>query len=360
MKLEKGEISAFQLTFLVGSFTQGGLLSLSYAFPIAEHDTWLAVFAALILGLLFAALYLALANQFPGQNIIQINDLVFGPYLGKIVSLIYINLFLTILSLHLWFIGDFVLTYIMPETPVVLIMMMFTFICAWAVRSGIEVIARVSVLIFALTYFNMLLTIGLLLPDMEFTNFLPVLELQLRDFVQSTHIILHVSYASVIIFLMIIPALNKPKTAKKPLLLGIISGGSFMIIGSIREIAALGPLCGVVTSPSMEAVRLINIAKILTRVEVLITMGQIILMFIIASLFYYAVALSIAQLTKLRTYVPLVYPIGVIAVTLALTSYESRMELSYYVMHITPMYSLLFYLFIPLTTFITAKLRRLK
>lgn len=359
MKLEKGEISSSQLMFLTGSFVQGGLLSLSYAFPLAKHDTWLVVSAALILGMFFALLYLAIANRFPGKNIIEINDLVFGPYLGKLVSLLYISLFLTILSINLWFIGDFVLTYIMPETPVVLILIMFTFICAWAVRLGIEVIARVSILFFILTYLIMALTIGLLLKDMDFTNLLPIFELSLRDFIQSTHIILHVSFTSVIIFLMIIPSLNNPKKAKKPFLLGMMMGGMFMITGSLRDITTLGPLCGVVTSPSMEAVRIISIAKILTRLEVLIAMAQIILLFIIASLFYYAVAVSIAQLTKLRTYVPLVYPLGIISVTLTLTSYESRMQLSYYTMHITPMYSLLFYLIIPLTTLVVAILRKL-
>ncbi|AET67096.1 spore germination protein, amino acid permease [Desulfosporosinus orientis DSM 765] len=360
MKLEKGEISSSQLMFLVGCFIQGSLLSsLSYAYPIAKHDTWLAVIAALILGLLFAFIYLAIANQFPGQNIIQINDLVFGPYLGKFVSLHYVYLFLSSLSIYLWYIGDFVLTYVMPETPVILIMIMFIFICAWAVRLGIEVIARVSILFFFITYLIITVTVGLLLKDMKFTNLLPIFELPLRDFIHSTHIILHYSFSTVMIFLMVIPSMNKPKEAKKSVLLGMIFGGMFMIMGAVRDIATLGPLCGVMTTPSLEAVRIISIAKILTRLEVLVAMGQIFLLFIIASLFYYTSAVSIAQLTKLRTYVPLVFPLGIISVTQALTSYESRMQLSYMSIHITPMYSLLFYLVIPLTTLIVAKLRHL-
>ncbi len=359
MKLEKGEISSSQLMFLIGGFIQGGLLTLSFAYPISKQDTWLAVIAALIIGLLIVLIYSSLASKFPGKNLVQINDLIYGPYLGKLVSVQYIWFFLTLISVYLWFIGDFVLTFIVPETPIVVIISMFTFICTWAVRQGIEVIARMSVVFIFITSLIVLLTFALLFKDMEFTHFLPILEVPLGDFIQSTHIIMHVSFGELVVFLMVIPAINNPKQTKKSILLGMLIGGIALLIGTIRNIAVLGPLSSIVTSPSLEAVRLINIGEVITRLEVLVAMAQTLLMFIITSVVFYATVLSIAQLLKLRSYVPLTLPIGIIAIALALISFESSMQLRHSSMYITPVFTLWFYVIIPILSLIVAKLRKL-
>lgn len=357
MKLEQGEISCSQLIFLIGGYMQGGLLS-SFSDPISKHDTWLAVLAALFLGLLFSLVYSALAMKFPGKNLIQIIDLIYGPYLGMFISFQYILLFITALSTYLWFIGDFVLTYIMPETPILLIMIMFTFVCAWAVRQGIEIIARISIICVFTTSSIALITFVLLLKDMDFTNFLPFFEVSLGDFIQSTHIIMHVSFSEVVIFLMVIPYLNKPTQTRKSVLIGLLLGGLTLFFVSIRNIAVLGPLSSIVTSPSMEAVRLINLAKIISRLEILVAMVHIFLLFIIASVLYYVTVLSVAQISKLRSCKPIVLPIGIIGITLAFISFDSRMELTYSTMYISPIVSVWFYIIIPLISLLVAKLRK--
>ncbi|MBC2728976.1 endospore germination permease [Desulfosporosinus sp.] len=359
MKLEKGEISSSQLMLLVGSFLQGGLLSLSFAYAISRQDTWLAVLAALFIGLLFALVYIALANRFPGKTLMQINDLIFGPFLGKLVSIQYLYLFISSLSVYLWFIGDFVLTYLMPETPIILIMIMFSLLCAYAVRQGIEVIARICFIAIIVTSLVILITFALLIKDMEYTYFLPIFEVPIGELIQSTHIIMHVSFSEVLVFLMVIPYMNKPKQTKKSVLLGMLIGGLGLLTATIRNIAALGPLSAIVTSPSLESVRLIDIGKVITRLEVLVAMAQILLLFIITSVLYYAVVLGIAQITKLRSYKPLVLPIGIFAITLSLISYESSMQLRYSSRYITPIFTAWFYFILPLLSLLVAKLRKL-
>ena len=359
MKLEKGEISSSQLSFLVSGFVSGGLLSLSFADTISKHDTWLAVLAALTIGLLFTLVHMALVSKFPGKNLVQINDLIYGPYLGKLVSLQYIALFIIALSGYLWFISDFVLTFIMPETPIIVIMIMFTFVCAWAVRQGIEVMARISIAFVLIPALIVFLTFALLLKDMELTNFLPIFEIPLGELIQSTHIILHVSFSEVVVFLMVIPYMNRPNQAKKSVLTGMLIGGMILLTISIRNIATLGPLNAIVISPSLEAVRLINIGKFITRLEILVAMSQILSLFLTTCVFYYASVLGIAQITKLRSYVPLVLPLGIIGISLSLISYESRMQMSYSSMYITPIFSTWLFFIIPLLSLLVAILRKL-
>ncbi len=96
--------------------------------------------------------------------------------------------------MNLRFFSDFLLTYIMPETPIVVILIMVTFICAWAVRNGIEVIARCSFIFVIITAIIVLSTFVLLIKEMKLTNFLPVFELSLKDFIQGTHIMASIPF----------------------------------------------------------------------------------------------------------------------------------------------------------------------
>lgn len=96
MKLENGEISNTQLKLLVFSFLQSMILTINFSYYITEHQTWIAVIIAFIIAVIFILLYLKIALKFPGKNIIQINDIVFGAYLGKLISASYIWFFFSI------------------------------------------------------------------------------------------------------------------------------------------------------------------------------------------------------------------------------------------------------------------------
>lgn len=358
MKLEKGEISSSQLTFLVGGFLQGSLLTLDFAKDASKHDSWLALVAAVMISLPLALAYLTLALKFSGQNLIQINDAVFGPYLGKLVSLQYIMLFLMIVSANLWFAGDFFLTYFFPETPVIVIMIMFAFICAWAVRAGIEVLARMSVILVLVTFLIVLITLIFLLKEMKFSNFLPIFDIPIHDFIQGTNIMMAIPFNEVYVFLMVIPYANKMKQVKSSVIYGLIFGGITFLLVSIRNISVLGPIADIVLSPSMETVRLIDIGEIIERLEALVGISLLVTIFLKVSVFYYATVLGIAQLLKLRSYVPLVIPVGIIGISLALTN-QSSVQFTYSAMNTYPIFVIPFYIVLPLMSLLIAKIRKL-
>jgi len=358
MKLEKGELSSTQLMFLVAGFIQGSLLTLSFSKEVVKHDIWIAAIASFLLNLPLAFVYLTLALKFPGQNLIQINDNIFGPYLGKLVSLQYICLFFMIIAANLWFVGDFIITFFMPETPILVVMIMFTFICAWAVRAGIEVFARMSFLLVLMTSLTALITFALLLKDTKFSYFLPIFEVPIYDFLHGTHILMAIPFNEVFVFTMVIPYVNKLKQVKSSVLYGLIIGGITFLIVVIRNTAVLGPISNIVTSPSMETVRLIDIGKIISRLEAIVAIAFLVTMFLKVAVFYYATVLGIAQLLKLRSYVPLVIPIGILGIIIAL-SYESSIQFIYTATNTYPIFSLPFYVVLPVLSLLIAKLRKL-
>ena len=359
MKIDKGEISSTQLVFLVTGFLQGAHLLIAFASGITKHDTWMAVLAAIAVSIPLVLVYMSIAQKFPGKTLMQINDTVYGPFLGKIISLCYIWYFLLLASLNLRTVGNFVRTYVMPETPLAAIIIMLVFICAWAVRKGIEVIARCSFIFVAISATLVLTVTVLLIKDMDFTNLLPVFDIPPEKFIQGAHIIAAIPFCQIVTFIMIVPYLNKVKQAKKSALLGVLFGGGQLLIIVARDAAVLGITATIMASPSFQATRAIDIAGILTRLDILVGIVLLITLFLRVSIFYYATVTGLAQLLKLRSYLQLVFPFGVIIISLAAMAYDSITEQVNFTSTVWPLYSLPFEVFIPIVTLIVIKIRRL-
>jgi spore germination protein KB len=358
MRIEKGKITSSQLMFLIAGFIQGSTLTITFAFMVAKQDAWLTVLFSWLVSLPFVLVSIAIAQKFPRKNLVQINDLVYGPYLGKLVSAFYLGFVLIVAGEYLRYLGEFILTYIMPETPIVVILIMFTFVCAWAARSGIEVTARYSGIFIVITSIIVIFTSILLVKDMKLTNFLPVLETPLKDFIRGTHIMAAIPFGEIYVFLMIIPYLNEIKQTRSSVLRGFIIGGATLLIITVRDIAVLGVTTAILAQPSFEAVRLIEIAKIITRLEIFVAIALLVTMFLKVSVFYYVIGLGTAQVFNLRSYVPLVPPIGIILITFAIWMTDSAME-QVYSTAFYPFFTMPFEMLLPSLTLLIAKVRGL-
>jgi len=357
VKIEKGIIASSQLTFMIIGFIQASNLLLSFSSGIVSHDAWLAILIAMVLSIPFVLSYAALGREFPGKNLIQISDIIYGVYLGKIISVSYVFIFFALVCQNLRYFSDFLITFIFPETPIWAILIMLTFISAWAVRAGIEVIARCSFIIIAIASTIILATSLLLLPDMRFRNFLPILDVPLQDLIHGTHIIFSINYLEIVVFLMVIAFVNKPKQIKTSMVGGLILGGVSVLILEVRNTAVLGTVSEIVSSPSFVTARYISVAEVLTRMEMFVAIMLITTVFLKVSILYYAVVLGSAQIINLRSYVPLVIPIGISAISFSIILAGSSMEQIHSAIYTWPVFILPFQLFPVLSLFIV-KIRK--
>lgn len=357
MKIEKGVISSSQLTFMIIGFLQANNLLLVFSSRIVGHDSWLAILVALVISIPIVLSYATLAKEFSGKTLVQISDIIYGVYLGKVISISYILIFLLIFSIDLRIFSDFLKTYIMPETPIWALLTLLTFLSAWAVRGGIEVIARCSFIIIVIASIIIFSTFMFLLGDMEFSNFLPIFDLPLIDFIQGIHINVSLYYLEIIIFLMIMAFVNKTEQVRGSMLWGLILGGVSLLILEVRNVAVLGIVSDILASPSFSAVRFISVAEVFTRLEMFVVIMLITTVFLKVSIMYYATVLGLAQTLQLRSYLPLVTPIGIIAISLSIISGDSSMELLHGGMYIWPVFILPLQLF-PVLSLIIVKLRK--
>lgn len=345
---------------MIISYMYGSVLFMSFMDVIAKRDAWLVIAVSFAAAIPFILTYIYLARRFPGKSLIQMNDIVYGPYLGKLISFLYAVFILVIFAMNISAIADYYAGNIMPETPKLIFMIVFTLVSAYAVKKGIEVIARISLfgVVYVVAY--LIASVFLLLGNMDLSNFLPVFELPAKDYVQSMFIFTSIPLCNTVLFLMVFPSLNSVKKIGKYSLGGFAFAALTFFIVAIRNTAVLGPSAAIFTNASYEAARLINIGEILTRIELFIALAVTLTIFLKSCIMYYATVKSIGELCRVRKSSRLIIPAGIIAVALAMVLYNSSVDANEYFSKYHPFFTIPFEFIFPPLTLLIAKIRRLQ
>ena len=314
-----------EMAFTVALFIQGAMLLTSYVTDICSWEAWIPALAAFLLAFLLYLIYFKISDKYPGQHILEINRTVFGKGAGDIISWVYAFFFLNWACFNQYSISSFFVGYVMPETPNVVFLIMFVFICSRAVRLGIENITKLSVFIFILIAFFIVLNSVLLLYQMKPDNFLPLFDHRFKDYFRAAHTELMKPFGETIVFLMFADKL-KTHNFKKALLSGLLIGGTMLILVIIRSIAVLGVTVSISNVPSYEVLRLINIKNMLTRIETVYSFLLLIMGFFKVSVIYCALVRAASYLLGLKNEKNIINVIGALMVCYASISFTSGFD----------------------------------
>ncbi len=354
--MEKGRIPSTQLASLVIAFVLGS----SLLFPpggTAGHDAWLAIMLGLAEALVFVLIYTHLARRFPNHTIVQIIDIVFGRYLGKLVSLFFIWYLLHLGSLVLGNLAVFMTSAALQETPIIFFTIMVALVAVYAVTGGIEVISRSSTLLVTLLILAQGLGLIFHVPNMELSRLKPVLEAPLDKLLWAGHAAATFPFGETIVFAMIIPYLNKPNQARRSVVRGLLIAGLFLAILSARNAAVLGPTAGISLYPSFVAETIINIGRVLTRVEIVAGVGFITMAFLKVAVLLYGASLGVAQMLKLPRFEPIVVPLAMLMIALERINFDNVTENLAFSRVTYPIYALVFQVAIPSLTLLLSYIR---
>ncbi len=353
--LERGKIDSKQAVFLmIALVLPTAVLTVpSVVAKLASQDAWLSVIVATLVGLLIARLVVSLSLRFPGKTLFEYAEEILGRVPGKVVGLLYIWWFLHTNAFILDEFGAFLGITILPDTPFLVFFIAGTFVAAYAVRSGLEVLVRYNQLFLPLILGLLCVIFILSAKDMKVARLLPVLDTGLVPILKGAAV--PVSWLGEnVTFAMIIPFLNRPKEAYRVAARAVLITGFFLLVSVLVSLAVFGPnLTRAWIFPAYNAVRVVSIANFLERLEAAVVAVWMLGGFAKIGVFYYAAVLGSAQLLGLKNYRPLVAPVGVILVALALLC-ENTVVLFDFLGRVFPPYALVFELGIPLVLLIVA------
>ena len=353
-------ISPAQASWMITSFILGSAILLipQDLSAKAGRDAWVSMLLANLAGLGIIYLYSTLAFKFPGKNFIQYSEIILGKILGKAAGLAMIWMALELSSLVVRDFGIFFTATILPNTPILVINTLIVFLVVISVKSGLEVFARVNMVIVPpLLFFLVVLNI-MAIPDIELKRLLPVMENGFKPVFRGALSPIGFPFAETALFTMIIPHIG-PGRVKKAFLLGGLAGGFFLLTVIIRTLLVINAeTVARIGYPVLEAVRMISLFHFIERVDALIIINWLGFGFIKITVCFYALVTGLAQWFNLKDHGPLILPAGIVILALSLILFNNQVEAILFI-DIWVSFTLMVGIIIPLLLLIVAGIRGL-
>jgi spore germination protein KB len=346
--------------FLVYCFTLRFVEVLNFTDTTAKNDAWLVIIAGAAIAVPFIVIFTSLAKRFPSKTLLEIYPLVLGKVPGTIILILYTAYFHVISSHFLDDLAEFFSIYVQPDTPLIFFIIVFTLSCAIVLRMGIEYLVKTCFIIALSGSITALATSLMLLREMDFSNFLPILRQEPRVYLESVSQFAFVPGVHVLILFMLNPKFHSKRGITKLTVIGFGLGVLSLLTISIRNTAVLGSVATVVNSPSYYTLRLIDIGELFTRVDFAASINITILTFLATSIVYYSAVQGLNLLFKPKNKNFFIIPSGIIIDILSVFLFDSSMEhLEFAKNYNVPVYGCFYFVFPPLAL-IVAKLRRIK
>ena len=356
------KISVRQFTVVVMFYTIGTSILVIPAGLAADagQDAWIAAMLGWLIGLGCVGLYIILGKQFTNMTLYEYNEKVFGKWAGKLISLFFTFISFVGAATVLYYVGNFMTTQVMPETPIESFLILFAGILVMGLRLGLEVFARTAEILFP-WFLILFITLTLfLIPEIEIQKIQPVLEAGITPIMKGALTFMSFASLPLILFLTISPSLiNKPEDAGKAFFIGALLGGVFAIIITFLSISILGAnFSGRNMYPSYALAKKINVGNFIQRVEIFIAGMWFMTIFFKAIIYSYSFLSGLAQIFGLKDYRPFALPYGLILVVYSLAVYPNAVYMMDFDSSIWPPYALVFGLFLPLFILVVGMLRK--
>jgi len=234
----------------------------------AGHDMLSSGILAVFMTILFVIILIYTGRKWPGSSIIEYSKKALGAIPGKFLGLGLMGYFLVSAYLSMIIFIHHVNDFMLPETPFMLINVIYVFIVSYLVWQGPEVIVRVSVIAFILGgAFNALVFLATL-QEVNFNRLLPVFDASFLNIGLASLKITSFTGQALLVLAMLLPMVKEPGKITRPAIKGIIIGSIFFIFYFIAELMVMGPhVTAMMRVVCMDLVRAIQITEYLHRFE---------------------------------------------------------------------------------------------
>lgn len=356
MDINDEKLSSKQGLSILIMFILGSTLILS-PWKGAGKDGWISILLAMVMILPMYFVYSRLTSLFPGMDLFDLQQMLFGKVLGKITSF-----FLVLYSIHLCTLinrnmSEFIQVVSFPETPLFSIGIVGGVLYIWIVKGGIEVIGRFAAFMMPLAILSVIIVSLLLIPKLDFDNLRPIMYNGISPVLKGTAEVFGFPFAETFLFTMVFNSLEDKKKTFKIYVLGMSITGLFLAATAIRNVAALGEtLNSTLYFPAYIAVSLVNIKDFIDRIEVLVGADFILLSFLKCSICLYVASKGFAKIFNIKDYRQITAPLGLLVSILTVFIFNSTMEMfewaKNYIYYVVP-----FSIVLPIITMIAAEFK---
>lgn len=327
----------------------------------AGRDSWLLILGLILPALLLGMMYMRILNLHPGQSIFSILRHVFGKVAGKGLSL-----FLALYLLHLYALVllDFAMyasVVSLPNTSIFLIAVPLILLTVSLAGKNIQVIGRVSLLLFLSVMIYFLVNVLISFPYFRYENILPILHRPIEETANGALGLLASPFAELLAFLPILSFVRKGTSRSKVLSAGILTGGLIFAYTAIRNLLMLGE--DIYTGnyyPSVQAVSLIIVGNYLQHSEMVVTFVMLFSVFIKSAVCLFGARQGLDAVFPKQKPKWVLYALAGAWAVAALFLFQSPQQIRWFSSNIYPYYALPIQIVLPLVFWIGAEVKSRK
>jgi len=193
--------------------------------------------------------------------------------------------------------------------------------------------------------------------EIHFENFLPVLNLPVKNYLLSTHLVTMLPFCEILVFLMFVQDMKNPNDVGKALKGGFFIAALTILVIVMRDIAVLGDYTLFTATPTFAAIRLIDVGEILTRLDIVYATILIIMFFFKISILLYATVTGASKLFNIKDYKSLIAIITALVVIYANFIFLSTDAHTKW-FNAAATYATFFLFILPAVTLIVSKIRK--
>jgi spore germination protein KB len=343
-KVSSGQMMSLFFSFILGSAIINIPQPLVHA---AMNGAWMSVIIANLVGILLLVCIFYLYRKNPNLNLIDYSYKVLGKWITLCISIPLIILLFIDLSFIVIDIGGFLTTSMMRETPSYVFHFLILLVAAFTAKAGIEVMARMFVLLLCYMIFFSIAVLVLAIPHYQVVNLFPVFPEGLKPVIHGTYMIIGFPYGEIVLFSFILPFVRKEKDnpLKKYMFSVLLIHGFLLILSILCTIMALGPLAGSFKFSLFQLARLINIREIITRIESFIGIALIVGSYMKTTIMLFILKETLSRVLKLKDNRIIIFPVTYISFLLTLTMFKSEIKFVESVFVVLPLFTIMVAIF---------------
>jgi spore germination protein KB len=322
VRISKRQLASMIILFEIGSSPLFLLAS------EAKQDAWIAVACAMLGGLaILVFINLPIQMREPDKNLVEISRLYLGTVLGYMLSGAFAVYFLYASMRNVREFGDLTILYLLPNTPLSVIMLILVATSCYAIYKGVEVFFRVAefLLPVVLGIYFLLFTFFIMTGMFKLERLMPVLNNGILPVVDAG-IPEYISFpfGEVSLFLMFWKYTDDKERLVPVSSIAYGFAGIFIISTTVILVAVLGPIAGAGGIPMMQAASLVHIARVLERMDPLVGLLLYTGVIMKQTAYFFGAVLAVSTMTGI-TYRRLVIPMAIVLYSISF-GYRSLMQ----------------------------------
>ena len=293
----------------------------------AGKDAWVGFLTALPFALALAWVATYPGTRQPDRGLVGLARIAFGRWPGTVLAVLYLGAYLLATSVVLRDYAEAITAAILPTTPLVVVVSVTTLLAATIASHDTGTVGRMAVIIGPVLVLSVLLIAVLIMPETELERLRPWLGTGWRGLVSGT--LAAVAWHSQFLFYHpYVPALLDVKQAQYAVM-GAVAAAS--LLGAFIAILVVSVLTAAVavqaSFPLFEVARLVSVGEFIQRIDAVAVGAWGLGLIMSAATFFHGAALSIKELAGMRDHRPLIRPMAVILVVVAMQVGRDTLEI---------------------------------